>query len=74
MRHQTPEVEDPQNQGWVTLWTLALLLSSLVFVHGILQARTLEWLAISSSRTSSPPRDQALVSCISCNDRQILYH
>lgn len=32
MRHQTPEVEDPQNQGWVTLWTLALLLSSLVFM------------------------------------------
>ena len=26
-------------------------------VHGILQARTLEWIAISSSRGSSPPRD-----------------
>ena len=27
-------------------------------VHGILQARMLEWVAISSSRGSSPPRDQ----------------
>ena len=27
-------------------------------VHGILQARLLEWGAISSSRRSSPPRDQ----------------
>ena len=27
-------------------------------VHGILQARTLEWVAISSSRGSSQPRDQ----------------
>ena len=27
------------------------------FVHGTLQARILEWVAISSSRGSSPPRD-----------------
>ena len=27
-------------------------------VHGILQARILEWVAISSSRGSSRPRDQ----------------
>ena len=33
-------------------------------VHGILQARTLEWVAISSSRASSPPRDRNWVSCI----------
>ena len=26
-------------------------------VHGILQARILEWVAVSSSRGSSPPRD-----------------
>ena len=31
-------------------------------VHGILQARILEWVAVSSSRGSSQPRDQALVS------------
>ena len=34
------------------------------FVHGILQARILERVAISSSRRLSRPRDQAQVSCI----------
>ena len=33
-------------------------------VHEILQARILEWVIISSSRGSSWPRDQTLVSCI----------
>ena len=32
-------------------------------VHGILQARMLEWGAISFSRGSSPPRDRTQVSC-----------
>ena len=40
-------------------------------VHGILQARILESVAISSSRGSSRPRDQIRVSCIG---RWILYH
>ena len=40
-------------------------------VHGILQARILEWVAISISRDSSQPTDQTHVSCIV---RQILYH
>ena len=35
-------------------------------VHGILQARVLEWVATPFSRGSSPPRDQASVSCGSC--------
>ena len=33
-------------------------------VHGILQARVLEWVAISFSRGSSWPRDRTQVSCI----------
>ena len=33
-------------------------------VHGILQARILEWVAISFSRGSSQPRDWTQVSCI----------
>ena len=33
-------------------------------VHGIFQARTLEWAAISFSRGSSQPRDRTWVSCI----------
>ena len=33
-------------------------------VHGIFQARILEWVAIPFSRASSQPRDQTQVSCI----------
>ena len=33
-------------------------------VHGILQARIQEWIAIPFSRGTFPPRDQILVSCI----------
>ena len=38
-------------------------------VHGISQARVVEWVVISCSRGSSPPRDQTFVSCISCIGR-----
>ena len=34
------------------------------FVHGILQVRILEWVAMLSSRGSSQPRDGTQVSCI----------
>ena len=40
-------------------------------VHGPFQVRILEWIAISSSRGSSQPRDQTWVSC---TGRWILYH
>ena len=43
-------------------------------VHGILQARILEWVAISFSRASSQPRDRTCVSCISCFGKRILHH
>ena len=33
-------------------------------VHVVLQERILEWVAMSSSRTSSPPRDWTQVSCL----------
>ena len=33
-------------------------------IHGIFQARVLEWVAISFPRGSSPPRDQTQVSHI----------
>ena len=35
-------------------------------VHGILQARTLEWVAMPSSRGSSQPKDWSSISCVSC--------
>ena len=43
-------------------------------VHGILQARILEWVAISSSGGSFQPRDRTHISSVSCIDRQVLYH
>ena len=43
-------------------------------VHGILQARILEYVAIPSSRGLSPPRDGTCVSCVSCTGGQVLYH
>jgi len=42
-------------------------------VHGILQARILEWVATPSSRGSSPPRDPPCISSDSSTGRQILY-
>ena len=35
-------------------------------VHGILQARTLEWVAVPFSRGPSPPRGRTWVSCSAC--------
>ena len=40
--------------------------------YGILQVRILQWVAISSSRGSSWPRDQTQVSYVSCLGRWIL--
>ena len=41
-------------------------------LYGIFQTRLLDWVAISSSRVSSQPRDWTHVFCISCTGRQIL--
>ena len=43
-------------------------------VHGILQARILEWFAMPSFTGSSRPRNQSWISCIAGRYRQILYH
>ena len=48
------------------LWPHGLPGSS---VHGILQARRLEQVAMPSSRGSSKPRDRTHISCISCIGR-----
>ena len=50
---------------FVTPWTVV---SS---IHGVLQARILEWVAISFSRGSSWPRDR---TCASHVGRWVLYH
>ena len=43
-------------------------------VHGILQARILEWVAMPSSRESSQLKDQTCISFVSWIGRQVLYH
>ena len=58
-------------QLFVTLWTVPC---QAALSMGFSQARILEWIAISSSRCSSWPRNWTLVSSISCIGTQILYH
>ena len=53
-----------------SLWPQGLWPTRLL-CHGILQARTMEWVAIPFSRGSSQPRDRTWVSCIG---RGIPYH
>ena len=43
-------------------------------VHGILQARILEWAAVPSSRGSSWPRDWTCISYVSGLGRQVFHH
>ena len=62
--------------SWVSEWVSEVAQSCPTFydpmdcslpgssVYGILQARVLEWVAISFSRGSSQPRDRTRVSCI----------
>lgn len=44
------------------------------FAHGILHATILKWVAISYSRGSPQPKDEAHVSFVSCIGRRVLYH
>ena len=43
-------------------------------ICGILQARILEWVTVTSSRGSSQPRDLTSVSYVSCIGRWVPYH
>ena len=53
-------------QPCLTLWNPVDCSPPGCFVHGILQARILEWVAMPSSRGSSRPRDWTHVSCVAC--------
>ena len=52
------------NITWKLLSHVQLLVTPWTVVHGILQARILEWIAFPFSRVSSQPRDQTQVSHI----------
>jgi len=58
---ESESVSQSVMSGSLCLWGFSPPGSS---VHGILQARILEWVAIPFSRGSSRPRDQTPVSCI----------
>ena len=50
-------------QSWPTLWDPMDCSSPGSSIHGILQVRMLEWVAIPFSRGSCPPRNPSWVSC-----------
>ena len=58
-RHNSGEVKVKAAQSRPSLWD-----PMESTVHGILQARKLEWVAFSFVRGSSPPRDRTQVSLI----------
>ena len=58
----------------LTLWDTMGCSPSVSSVHGILQTRILEGVAMPSSRGSSQPRDQTHISHVSCIGRWVLYH
>ena len=61
-------------QSYPTLCNLAVCSWPGTSVHGILQARTLQWVAMPSCGGSSRPRDQTHVSYVSCIGRRVLYY
>ena len=58
----------------LTLWDPNDYSSLGLSVHGILQERILEWVAMPSSRVSSWSKDQTHISWFFCVGRQVLYH
>ena len=68
---KVPKINELLKEKWKLVVRSCLILSDPTdcsppgsSVHRILQARMLDWVAISSSRESSQPRDVTLVSCI----------
>ena len=56
------------------VWLFAALWNVAPLSMGLLQARILDWVAISFSRGSSWPSDRTHVSHVSCIGRRIRYH
>ena len=61
-------------QSCPTLWDLMDCSLPGFSVRGLVQARILEWVAMSSSRESSQPRNQSHISLCLLVGRWILYH
>ena len=63
-RLMSPSLYTPDNEVKITQSCLTLCDFIDCTVHGILQARILEWVAFPFSRGSSQPRDQTQISLI----------
>jgi len=63
LSHKGNPNESTIAQSCLTLWDPVAYSPPGSSVHGILQVRILEWVAIPFSRESSQPRDQTRVSC-----------
>ena len=59
-------------QPYLTLFDLVDCSPPGSSVHGILQARIPEWIAMPSFRGSPQLRDQTSIFCVSCTGRRIL--
>ena len=74
MVRQNSRVSDKLFESCLTLWEpmdCSLPGSS---VHGIFQARILDWVFTPSSKGSCQPSDRTHVSYVSCIARWVLYH
>ena len=60
-------------QSCPTLWDLVDCSPPGFSIRGILQARILEWVAMTFSRGSSQTRDRTHIFFVSCIDRCVLY-
>ena len=72
--HQLQNMHAKSLQSCLTLCDLMDCSPPGSSIHGILQARILEWVAISSCRGSSQPENRTHVSYVSCVGRWVLYH
>ena len=66
IRQRNAKIYSRRSSEFYIYFSCPLCNSSLLcsFVHGILQARILEWVTVSFSRGSSRPRNPTWVSCI----------
>ena len=69
-----PEIEITCAQSWPTLCDPMDCSPRGSSAHGMFQARILECVVISYFRGSFRPREWTRIPCVSCTDRQILYH
>ena len=68
-------ITDSMDVNLSKFWEMAMDRETwLAVVHGISQARKLEWVTLLSFRGSSWPRYRTHVSTVCCLGRQVLYH